>query len=81
MSAQRSTWPASSRCLTSKLKAVSSATKLPVCRFKRVSTSIVGTVQVVNLPELIVHGAMPLPMRKTGICLEGPFLLLTEGFQ
>lgn len=59
-----------STCKTSSAKAVSSAAKFPVCLSRRFCASIPTASQAVNVPEIIVHGATPLPISKTPICLE-----------
>lgn len=81
MNACRSNPARNSICLTSNTKAVSSATKLPVCLSSRSCVSIWGVPQVANLPENIVHGATPLPMRKAALCLDGRFYSGMRAFQ
>lgn len=34
-----------------------------------------------NVPDFIVHDARQLPMRKTGLCLDGHLLINARAFQ
>lgn len=74
--------PARATCSTNNAKAPSSAATLPAWR-SNLSASVISIVPVspVNLPESIVHGEMPLPMRKTALCLDGGFLTSARAFQ
>lgn len=75
------TGSANSDC--TQILSIASITKLcaSTCACKRCSSLLIAVTLPVNLPDFIVHGAMPLPIAKPSFCLEARFDMAQERFQ